>query len=139
MDTKVKNKATYSLALEMARTHTSTEKEALAAVQRQIDLGLVGDPNRSAKERAWKFADTDMTFYKDSARAEKSKALNPNNTRTPEIEKIESIIQTTNKIRYDYLRELHEQGAFGDVGNITSKIESQTKNTIMRFLNTNEM
>ena len=50
MDTKVKQKATYSLALEMARVNTSTEEEALAAVQKQIDLGLVGDPNSQLKK-----------------------------------------------------------------------------------------
>ena len=139
MDTKVKQKATYSLALEMARVNTSTEEEALAGVQKQIDLGLVGVHNRSAKERAWKFKGTDMTFYQGSARAEKSKALNPNNTRTPEIERIENIIQETNKLRYDYLRELHEQGAFSNVENIVSNIDSKTRNTIMRFLQSKEM
>ncbi len=126
MNSKTQYKTTYSQAVEMAKGN-------MELVQEWIELGLVGNPN-AMKTKAWQFEGTDRTFYRGSSKSEKSVARGANNAMTPEIEKIERVIELTNNTRYELLRKLHESGAFGDPDKVAKQLSDTMENTIMRFL-----
>ena len=139
--TVIKTKTTYKKALGLARVSTNSEKEALDLVQKQIDLGLVGDPNKR-KTCGWSFTNTDMTFHPNSRYPARSKKRGANNTKTDEIKLVAKLMGIGFDSVYGYIKGLHQEGEFSSIDTgvyidrYKDSVVEASKQGIYKFLKT---
>ena len=145
MDTNhiTKNKTTYNSALEMARTISKTEDEAVAIVRGQIDEGLVGDPN-NRKTCNWKFEGTDMTINPSTGpNPKKSSKLGANNARTHDLNISSKLLEVVYEHAFESVKALQQEGTFSKidatafVDEYKEQIVTSAKRTMLHFLENN--
>ena len=134
-----KKKTTYNEAVRNALAVSSTEQEAMKMVQKQIDLGLVGDP-KNRKTPGWVFEGTDMTITPSTGYSPtNSTRKGSNNVRTPELNAASELLKRGFMKMYNTVKNLHEEGAFSklDLSRYEEEINKTSQHMILNFFESN--